>query len=696
MLHLVVCMMETPKYHQGSLETYDYVAVGIYYVVVLTVSVYSACRANRNTLSGYFLAGRYMHWFPVGASLFASNIGSEHFIGLAGSGAAAGIAVGAFELNALILLQVLGWIFLPVFIASGVCTLPEYMMKRFGGTRIRVFLASLSLILYIFTKISVNIYSGSLFIQQAVGWNIWYSILLLLCLTYICSAIGGLAAVIYMETVQFFIIIAGSLIVMVTGFMAVGGWNELTVRYLQAVPNDTFPNTTCGIPRQDSWIMLRNPINSDMPWPGFLLGQTPSSIWYWCADQLMVQRTLAAKSLSHAQGGTLLAGYIKILPVFIMVLPGMISRVLFPDEIACVKPEICEKVCGNPVSCSNSAYPHLVLGILPSGLRGVMLAVMLAALMSDLSSVFNSASTLFTMDMWKRARKQATTKELLIVSKIFTAVLVVISIIWIPIIQKTQGGQLYIYIQSIGAYLAPPIAAIYCLALTWSRVNEQGAFWGLVIGLFIGFTRMALDFSFPEPRCYEEDTRPLIISKVHYMYFAMLLFWTTLLLVIAISLFTKPTPEYRLIRTTYRTRFDQRKRKDDDQPLRAEELELMMAARRKAAENEIDGDVNKLPDKSCEKPNLLLRLFRRVCGVETKPEIERRIARDAQDRLDQINSLEQTPREKCILNTCLAVIIMVAVGLYAFFSVSPLSAEETEYLRMEAFNHSLYHGNSTS
>ncbi|XP_069683769.1 sodium/mannose cotransporter SLC5A10-like isoform X1 [Periplaneta americana] len=704
--------------NQNALHPFDYAAVALYYVLVLTVSVYSACRPNRNTLSGYFLAGRYMHWLPVGASLFASNIGSEHFIGLAGSGAAAGIAVGAFELNALILLQVLGWIFLPVFIASGVCTLPEYMMKRFGGTRIRVFLAALSLILYIFTKISVNIYSGSLFIQQAMGWNIWYSILLLLCLTYLCSAIGGLAAVIYMETLQFFIIVLGSLIVMVTGFIAVGGWQELTVRYLQAVPNETFPNATCGIPRQDSWIMLRDPINSDMPWPAFLLGQTPASIWYWCADQLMVQRALAAKSLSHAQGGTLLAGYVKILPVFIMVLPGMISRVLYTDEIACVKPEICERVCGNPVSCSNSAYPRLVLGTLPTGLRGVMLAVMLAALMSDLSSVFNSASTLFTMDMWKRVRKQSTTKELLIVSKVFTAILVVISIIWIPIIQKTQGGQLYIYIQSVSSYLAPPIAAIYCLALAWSRINEQGAFWGLMTGLSIGLIRMALDFSFPEPHCFEEDTRPLIVSKVHYMYFAMILFWTTILLSVIVSLLTEPLPEYMLIRTTYRTRLDKRKRDDDDQPLRVEELELMMAAKRKAAENDMDGDVTKHADSKCVKPSLFLRLFRWVCSIETEPEKEQRLARDVQDRIDQerdperelrltreaedylskkkVNTLEQTPRDKMILNTCLAVIITVAISLYAFFSVSPLSAEETEYLRMEAYNRSLYHTNSTS
>ncbi|CAL4225733.1 unnamed protein product, partial [Meganyctiphanes norvegica] len=285
----------------------------------------SMFRPNRGTVAGYFLAGRFMWWLPVGASLFASNIGSEHFIGLAGSGAAAGIAVGAFEFNALILLQLLGWVFLPVFIASGVNTLPEYTRKRFGGRRIQTYLAVLSLILYIFTKISVNMYSGGLFIQAALKYNnLYVSVSFLLLLTALCTVVGGLAAVIYTDTIQFFIMIIGSAIVMFKGLEEVGGYKELQTKYLTAIPSILVANSTCGIPRSDSWQMLQsaNPKVSNIPWLGFLLGQTPASIWYWCADQMMVQRAMAAKSLSHAQGATLFAGIAKLLPLFIIVIPG--------------------------------------------------------------------------------------------------------------------------------------------------------------------------------------------------------------------------------------------------------------------------------------------------------------------------------------------------------------------------------------
>ncbi|XP_065565912.1 sodium/myo-inositol cotransporter-like, partial [Artemia franciscana] len=287
------------------------------------VAIESIWKTKRGTVSGYFLAGRSLTWIPVGASLFASNIGSEHFIGLAGSGAAAGIAVGAFEFNALFLLQLLGWVFLPVYIASKVSTLPEYMTKRFGGQRIRIYLAIISMVLYIFTKISVDMYSGALFIQQALNWSIYGSIALLLGLTALVTSLGGLTAVIYTDTLQFLIMISGSLYVTFKAVEAVGGWNELQRKYIEAIPSDIIQNTTCGIPRKDAWVMLRDPVNSDLPWPGFILGQTPASIWYWCADQMIVQRTLAAKSLSHAQGGTLFASWFKILPIFMLIIPGM-------------------------------------------------------------------------------------------------------------------------------------------------------------------------------------------------------------------------------------------------------------------------------------------------------------------------------------------------------------------------------------
>ena len=235
---------------------------------------------------------------------------------------------------------------------------------------------------------------------------------------------------------------------------------------------------------------------------------------YWCADQMMVQKVLAAKSLSDAQGGTILTGWIKILPIFLIVVPGMISRVLYPDTVGCVDPEVCQAFCNNPVSCSNTAYPALVLGILPEGLRGVMIAVMLASLMSDLTSIFNSASTLFTMDIYKTIRSQAKTRELLIVGRLFILVLVAISILWIPIIQQMAGGQLYIYIQAVASYLSPPIAMVYCLAIAWPRMNELGAFWSLMYGLTVGLVRMILDFTFREPLCMELDERPAIVKSV--------------------------------------------------------------------------------------------------------------------------------------------------------------------------------------
>ncbi len=466
-----------------------------------------------------------MTWIFVGASLFASNIGSEHFIGLAGSGAASGIGVGAFELNAMIILQILGWIFLPVYISSGVATLPEYMNKRFGGNRIRVYLSCLSLILYIFTKISVNLYSGALFIELALGWNLWYSVLFILSLTGLCTIAGGLAAVIYTETLQTLIMIVGSFILMIFSFHEIGGYENLYVKYMQSVPSnfnqliqlnttDSLKYLQCSMPNKNSFQMLRSIDDKDMPWLGFLLGKTPSSIWYWCSDQMMVQRTLAAKSLSHAQGGTLLAGYLKILPLFMMVMPGMISRVLYTDIIACAGPEECLAACNNRNGCSNSAYPLLIMKLMPVGLKGLMVSCMLAALMSDLTSIFNSSATLFTIDIYKQIRRKASNVELMISGRLFVLFMVVVGILWIPIIKNMQGAQLYIYIQSVSAYLSPPIAAVYLLALLWKKSNEKGAFWSLMAGLLVGLIRMILDFVYIEPACGEEDTRPAFVKDV--------------------------------------------------------------------------------------------------------------------------------------------------------------------------------------
>ncbi|XP_073217892.1 sodium/mannose cotransporter SLC5A10 [Lepidochelys kempii] len=390
----------------------DVIVIVAYFALNVAVGIWSSCRVNRNTLSGYFLAGRSMAWWPIGASLFASSEGSGLFIGLAGTGAAGGIAVAGFEWNATYVLLALAWVFVPVYISSGIVTMPEYLQRRFGGERIRMYLSVLSLLLSIFTKISV-----------------------------------------------------------------------------------------------------------------------------------IVQRSLSAKNLSHAKAGSILASYLKMLPLGIIIMPGMISRVLYPDAVSCVDPDECVRVCGSEVGCSNIAYPKLVVELMPSGLRGLMIAVMMAALMSSLTSVFNSSSTLFTMDIWKKIRRDAKERELLLLGRIVTVVLVAVSVVWIPILQSSNSGQLYAYIQSVTSCLAPPITAVFALAVFWRRANEQGAFWGLMLGLVLGLARMGLEFAYPSPRCGVPDERPSLVKDVHYLHFAILLCALTAGTVVGISLLSRPPAE---------------------------------------------------------------------------------------------------------------------------------------------------------
>ncbi|KAM7100085.1 sodium/glucose cotransporter 4 isoform 2-T2 [Molossus nigricans] len=455
-----------------SLHAYDIGVLVVYFVFVVGVGVWSSIRASRGTIGGYFLAGRSMSWWPIGASLMSSNVGSGLFIGLAGTGAAGGLAVGGFEWNATWLLLALGWIFVPVYIAAGVVTMPQYLKKRFGGQRIQVYMSVLSLILYIFTKISTDIFSGALFIQMALGWNLYLSTVILLVVTAVYTITGGLTAVIYTDALQTVIMVGGALVLMFLGFKEVGWYPGLEQRYMQAIPNATVPNTTCHLPRPDAFHMLRSPVTGDIPWPGLIFGLTVLATWCWCTDQVIVQRSLSAKSLSHAKGGSVLGGYLKILPMFFIVMPGMISRALYPDEVGCVDPEVCQRICGARVGCSNIAYPKLVIALMPTGLRGLMIAVIMAALMSSLTSIFNSSSTLFAIDVWQRFRKKATEQELMVVGRVFVVLLVAVSILWIPIIQSSNSGQLFDYIQSITSYLAPPVTALFLLAIFCRRVTE--------------------------------------------------------------------------------------------------------------------------------------------------------------------------------------------------------------------------------
>ncbi|XP_049632835.1 sodium/glucose cotransporter 5 isoform X2 [Suncus etruscus] len=492
----------------------DIVVISLYCALNVAVGIWSSCRASKHTVRGYFLAGRDMTWWPIGASLFASSEGAGLFIGLAGSGAAGGLAVAGFEWNATYVLLALAWVFVPIYISSEIITMPEYIQKRFGGRRIRTYLSVLSLLLSVFTKISIDLYAGALFVHICLGWNFYLSTVLMLVITALYT---------------------------IAAFDRIGGYEQLAEVYAQAVPSRTIVNTTCHLPRADAMHMFRDPHTGDLPWTGMTFGLTILATWYWCTDQVIVQRSLSARDLNHAKAGSILASYLKMLPMGLIIMPGMISRVLFPDDVGCVVPAECLRVCGVEIGCSNIAYPKLVMELMPTGLRGLMIAVMMAALVSSLTSIFNSSSTLFTMDIWRQLRPRAGERELLLVGRLAIMVLIGVSVAWIPILQGSNGGQLFIYMQSVTSSLAPPVTAVFLLGIFWPRANEQGAFWGLMAGLAVGATKMLLEFLYPVPLCGNPDTRPAILGSIHYLHFAIVLFTLSAAVVAAGSLLT-PAP----------------------------------------------------------------------------------------------------------------------------------------------------------
>ncbi|XP_040830425.1 sodium/glucose cotransporter 5 isoform X2 [Ochotona curzoniae] len=500
-----------------QLSVTDIIAITVYFALNVAVGIWSSCRASRNTVSGYFLAGRDMTWWPIGASLFASSEGSGLFIGLAGSGAAGGLAVAGFEWNATYVLLALAWVFVPIYISSEIVTLPEYIQKRFGGQRIRIYLSVLSLLLSVFTKISLDLYAGALFVHICLGWNFYLSTILTLTVAALYTITGGLTAVIYTDALQTVIMVVGAVVLAVKAFNQIGGYEQLEAAYAQAVPSRTVPNTTCHLPRADAMHMFRDPRTGDLPWTGMTFGLTIMATWYWCTDQVIVQRSLSARNLNHAKAGSILASYLKMLPMGLMIMPGMISRVLFP------------------------------------GLRGLMIAVMMAALMSSLTSIFNSSSTLFTMDIWRRLRPRASERELLLVGRLVIVALIGLSVAWIPILQGSNGGQLFIYMQSVTSSLAPPVTAVFLLGIFWQRANEQGAFWGLLVGLVLGATRLTLEFLHPAPPCGEADTRPAILGSLHYLHLAVVLFLVTGAITVVGSLLTPPPRRHQIENLTWWT-----------------------------------------------------------------------------------------------------------------------------------------------
>lgn len=494
----------------AHLNGLDWAVIAAYFVLVFGVAFWAGRRETaRDNSKDYFLAGRNAGWFIVGASLFASNIGSEHLVGLAGTGAASGVAVAQFEVLASLILLLLGWFFVPFYLASGVFTMPEFLERRYSSGA-RWYLAVISIVGYVLTKISVTIAAGGIVFVALMGIDFWTGALIVVVATGLYTVWGGLRAVLYTDMIQMFVLIGGAVTVTVLGLHALGGWDAMT--------------EAAGPDFMSIWRPMSDPA---FPWTGILLGAPILGVWYWCTDQFIVQRVLAAHGIEHARRGTIFAGYLKILPLFIFVIPGVIAYALSQSgQLQLDEPD--------------QALPALVGTLLPPGLRGVVVAGLLAALMSSLSSVFNSCSTLITWDVYRKLHPQATERRLVLVGQAATVLLVIFGLLWIPLM-KLISGQLYQYLQSVQAYISPPIAAVFLIGIASRRVNAQGAIAALATGFVLGIGRLVAELN---KASLEGWLRTF--AEINFLHFAAMLFFVCAVVLVVVSLFTPPPARERV------------------------------------------------------------------------------------------------------------------------------------------------------
>jgi len=516
------------------LSSFDWIIICVYFFILLCI-VFSASR-NQNTSTDYFLAGRNVGFFAIGASIFASNIGSEHIVGLAGQGASTGLAMAHYELHAWIVV-LLAWIFVPFYYQSKVFTMPEFLEKRFGKEP-RWILSIVSLTAYVLTKVSVTVYAGALVFQTLLPDTFgtpqnafWVGAITTVSLTGLYTIAGGLRAVLYTDLLQTVILITGSSAITFFGLKELGGFGEL----------QTFASE--NIAQYQLWRPLSDP---DFPWLGILIASPIVGIWYWCTDQYIVQRTLAAKDLKTARRGALLGAFFKIWPVLIFLIPGLIGAALNAKGYLDIAKNIDGDIIGDQV------FPTMVATLLPEGLRGLVVAGIIAALMSSLSSLFNSTATLFTFDIYKKLRPMVSEKKLVLIGRFATLGVVVLGLMWIPIMPLISEGGLYQYLQSVQGYLAPPITAVFLLGLFNQRINNKGATWGLSIGFLLGMMKLIIQAFFGKGKI----TNPEIlayIGDINFLYFSGMLFLFCSIFICTISYRSEPPNQNNLDGLTYHT-----------------------------------------------------------------------------------------------------------------------------------------------
>jgi len=473
---------------------------------ILGYIIWWVINQKQESSEDYFLAGRNLGWFVIGASIFASNIGSEHIVGLAGTAATSGMAMGHYELHSWIIL-LLGWVFVPFYLRSTVFTMPEFLERRYSESS-RWILTIITLISYILTKVSVTVYAGAVVFQTLMGIEFWSGALIIVLLTGAYTILGGLRAVIYTDALQALVLLVGSITITLIGLIKIGGWGNLVSELEPSHFNMFLPAD-----------------HPDFPWIGMVFAPPIIGVWYWCTDQYIVQRVLSAKNETHARRGTIFAGYLKLLPIFMFFIPGLIAYAM-------------SKSGQLNYTSSDQVFPTLVRELLPSGMRGLVAGGLLAALMSSLSSVFNSCSTLFTIDIYKKLNPDASEKKLVFVGRIATGIVVITGVLWIPLMQVISSGGLYKYLQSVQAYIAPPIAAVFLLGIFWSRINASGALVALVGGFSAGMVRLGLEIK----KASLSEGLWLDIAELNFLYFAIFSFLSSVAVMIIVSVLT-PAPD---------------------------------------------------------------------------------------------------------------------------------------------------------
>jgi len=499
----------------------DWLVVAVYFAILFGLAVW-VIRKKTESSTDYFLAGRHVGWFVIGASIFASNIGSEHIVGLAGTAAKSGLVMGHYELHSWLCL-LLGWVFVPFYLRSRVFTMPEFLERRYSsGSR---WLLSLTMLIgYVLTKISATIYAGAIVCDALLGIEFWTGAGIIVILTGVYTVLGGLRAVVYTEALQAIVLLVGSVTITVVGMMKIGGWDGL-VASVQA----------------EHFNMFKPADDHDYPWTGMVLAPPIVGLWYWCTDQYIVQRVLAARDEKSARRGTIFAAYLKMLPFFIFMFPGLVAIGLANSGELQLEDK-------------DAAFPTLVAALLPAGVRGLVAGGLLAALMSSLAAVFNSSSTLFTMDIYKKLHPGSSERNLVRVGRIATVVLVGLGLLWIPLMLGDAFKGLYDYLQKVQALIAPPIAAVFFLGLFWKRLNAFGALATLIVGFILGMGRLVtivvLDVS------GTTDGPPTFwtwYAGINFLHFAIYLFAVCVAILVGVSLLTRPPPDEQLNGLTFAT-----------------------------------------------------------------------------------------------------------------------------------------------